>query len=197
MQPLRGKLLDGDQLPFDYLERWSTINERSALHEWPGRFWLPAAIGVDPARKYCLARGDGRAGEMIMDRFGSSDIACPSVLGGRHASLSQRSEQNQRRLSDPEDRVFQRLRQDGACQGVAWFRDEKGAGGDQPDPRVRVCDQVLHHIDDRFGRGQFECPGRVHPQAVVGVGRTLDQERDGRGRDDVEPGQRVREFART
>ena len=43
----------------------------------------------------------------------------------RHASLTQGIEQYQRRLSDPEDRIFQRLDQDGACQGVAGFRDEK------------------------------------------------------------------------
>ena len=75
MEPLRGELLDGDQLLFDDLELGTTTTERSGLHEWSGRFWLPAGNRVEPARKYCLIRGDGRAGEMTVDRFGSSDAA--------------------------------------------------------------------------------------------------------------------------
>ena len=58
-------------------------------------------------------------------------------------------------------------------------------------------DQSLHDLQDRAGRGQFECHRRVQPQAVVGIGRTFDEQGDGRGGDGVEPGQGMAQFART
>jgi hypothetical protein len=67
-----GKLLDGDRVPFQEIEGWSTINERPGFNAWWGRFWLPGGNRVEPIRKYCLIRGDGRPGEMIIDRFGPS-----------------------------------------------------------------------------------------------------------------------------
>lgn len=73
MEPLRGKLLDGNRVPFDDIQAWSSITEKPGLQEWSGRFWLPAGGRVDPARKYCLLRSDGRAGEMTMERFKSRD----------------------------------------------------------------------------------------------------------------------------
>lgn len=74
MERSPGKLLDAGHIPFDEITGWSTVEEKPGLHEWSGRFWLPAGDRVDPTRKYCLIGGDGRVGEMIMDRFGSSDI---------------------------------------------------------------------------------------------------------------------------
>jgi len=71
---LRDKLLDGDQVSFDDIQAWNMITVKPGLHEWSGRFWLPAGDRVEPTRKYCLIREDGQAGEMIFDRFGSSDI---------------------------------------------------------------------------------------------------------------------------
>jgi hypothetical protein len=71
----RGKLLDGDRVPFQEIQGLSTINERPRVNEWWGRFWLPGGNRVEPIRKYCLMRGDGRPGEMTIDRFGPSQIA--------------------------------------------------------------------------------------------------------------------------
>jgi hypothetical protein len=80
--PDSSQLPDGNRAPLEEIEMCSTGNERPGLNEWSGRFWLPVGNQVEPAHKYCLLRGDGRAGEMIMDRFGSSDIARPSLLRG-------------------------------------------------------------------------------------------------------------------
>jgi hypothetical protein len=75
MARLQSKLLDADQVPFDDIERWTPINGRPGLDEWRGRFWLPDGDRVDPTRKYCLIRDDGRAGEMVVDQFITSEGA--------------------------------------------------------------------------------------------------------------------------
>ena len=73
MERSRGKLPKTDQVPPVGSADWSTNKREPGLGEWSGRFWLPAGDRVDPTRKYCLIRDDGRNGEMIMDRFGWSD----------------------------------------------------------------------------------------------------------------------------
>lgn len=75
MARLQSKLLDADQVPFDDIERWTPINGRPGLDEWRGRFWLPDGDRVDPTRKYCLIRDDGRTGEMVVDQFITSEGA--------------------------------------------------------------------------------------------------------------------------
>ena len=74
MEDSRGKLLNGDRVPFHEIEGRSTIDERPGRNQWWGRFWLPGDNRVEPIRKYCLICGDGRPGEMIIDRFGPSEI---------------------------------------------------------------------------------------------------------------------------
>jgi hypothetical protein len=75
MARLQSKFLDGDQTAFDDIERWNPNNERSGLDEWRGRFWLPDGDRVDPTRKHCLRRDDGRAGQVLMDQFMISEGA--------------------------------------------------------------------------------------------------------------------------
>jgi len=72
MERSRGTLLNTDQVPSGAIAGWSMGSEKPGLDRWSGRFWLPAGDRVDPTRNFCLFRDDGRAGEMIMDRFGSS-----------------------------------------------------------------------------------------------------------------------------
>ena len=74
MEGSRGKLPNADQVPSSVSAGWGTIAQKPTLHEWSGRFWLPAGYQIEPTRKYCLIRDDGRIGEMILERFGSSDI---------------------------------------------------------------------------------------------------------------------------
>jgi hypothetical protein len=71
MERLRGKLMDGDRILFDAIEGSITIKEGPGLQEWRGRFWLPAGGQVQPGRKYCLLRDDGRAGELLVESFES------------------------------------------------------------------------------------------------------------------------------
>jgi hypothetical protein len=73
MASLRVKLLDDGQLSFDHIGGSTPIKESSGLNEWRGRSWLPDGNRVDPARKHCLTRDDGRAGKMVMDQFIASD----------------------------------------------------------------------------------------------------------------------------
>ncbi len=74
MERTLGKMWNAGQVPAGGIAGWATRSEDPGLCEWSGRFWLPAGDRVDPTRKFCLIRDDGQAGEMIMDRFGSSDI---------------------------------------------------------------------------------------------------------------------------
>jgi hypothetical protein len=69
VESLRGKLLDGDRVLFDAIEGSIAIKEGPGLQEWRGQFSLPEGGRVEPGRKYCLLRDDGRAGELIVDRF--------------------------------------------------------------------------------------------------------------------------------
>ena len=50
---------------------------KARADHWSGRFWLPAGDGVEPARDFCSQSGDGRVGEMIMDRFALGEIERP------------------------------------------------------------------------------------------------------------------------
>jgi hypothetical protein len=70
VERLRGKLLDGDQVVFDEIEGSIAIKEGPGLQEWRGRFSLPDGSWVEPGRKYCLLRDDGRAGRLIVESFG-------------------------------------------------------------------------------------------------------------------------------
>jgi hypothetical protein len=69
MERLRGRLLEGDRTLFDEIEGDIAIEEGPGLQEWRGQFWLPESSPVRPGGKYCLIRDDGRAGEVIVDRF--------------------------------------------------------------------------------------------------------------------------------
>jgi hypothetical protein len=69
MERLQARLLNVDRLPFDGFPAPNTIVEGADPDLWSGRFWLPAGKGVEPTRNFCLLSGDGRVGEMIMDRF--------------------------------------------------------------------------------------------------------------------------------
>src|SRR6185437_9532219 len=62
----------------------------------------------------------------------------------------------------------------------------------QANARVRARDKVQHDLADRVGWRQLYRHCRVHPRAVVRVGRTLDERGDSRRRQGIEPGQRVR-----
>jgi hypothetical protein len=75
MASLRVKLLDDEKLSFGDIKGSSPIKESPGLDEWRGRFWLPDGNLVDPTRKHCLIRDDGRAGEMLMDQFIMSEGA--------------------------------------------------------------------------------------------------------------------------
>jgi hypothetical protein len=77
MERARARLLSVDRLSFDDFSVPSTVVERSCPDQWSGRFWLPAGAGVEPTRKFCLLRGDGRVGEMIMDRFALNESGQP------------------------------------------------------------------------------------------------------------------------
>jgi hypothetical protein len=74
MEGSRGNLPNDDQVPSSVSARWGTIAQKPGLHEWSGRFWLPAGCQIEPTRMYCLIRDDGRIGEMILERFGLNDI---------------------------------------------------------------------------------------------------------------------------
>ena len=63
-----------DQILCGEIAGTSSIEQTPCLHEWSGRFWLPAGERVDPTRKFCLKGRDGRLGEMTMGRFSLSDI---------------------------------------------------------------------------------------------------------------------------
>ena len=80
-----------DLVPPGGIAGWSTIETEPGLHEWSGRLRLPAGdSSVEPARKYCLIRHDGRAGEMIVDRFRWSNIDQDvAVLQGNHSAREQ------------------------------------------------------------------------------------------------------------
>jgi hypothetical protein len=75
MERFRGKLMDGDRVLFDEIEKSIAIDEGPGLQEWRGRFWLPDGAQVRPGDKYCLIRDDGRAGEPIVE------ISGPGVTG--------------------------------------------------------------------------------------------------------------------
>ena len=53
------------------------MTQKNGPNQWSGRFWLPAGDRVDPTHKFCLIRGDGRLGEMIVDRFA---LGPPNVM---------------------------------------------------------------------------------------------------------------------
>jgi hypothetical protein len=74
LERFRARLLNVDQFPFEDFRAPSTVGDGSGLDQWLGRNWLPASDRVEPTRKYCLIRGDGRLGEMLLDRFLLSDI---------------------------------------------------------------------------------------------------------------------------
>ena len=56
----------------------------------------------------------------------------------------------------------------------------------------KLRDQSVHDLGNRVRGRQLQRHRRVHPQAVVGIGRALDEEGDGLGRNGVKPGQRIR-----
>jgi hypothetical protein len=69
MERLRGQFPEGDRTLFDEVEGSIAIEEGPGLQEWRGQFWLPASSPVRPGGKYGLIGDDGRAGELIVDRF--------------------------------------------------------------------------------------------------------------------------------
>ena len=73
MGRLLDRLLKGDRTLFDVVDGSSTIKGLPGLQEWRGPFWLPESSPVEPGGNHCLVRDDGRAGELIVDRF---EIRC-------------------------------------------------------------------------------------------------------------------------
>ena len=76
MEHLLGKLLQGERISFDEIEGAITIKDSPGLQEWRGRFWLPEGSPVEPGGKHYLARDDGRAGELIVDRLEPGAAGC-------------------------------------------------------------------------------------------------------------------------
>jgi hypothetical protein len=74
MEFFRASLLNVNPFPFEDFRAPITVGEGSGLDQWSGRYWLPASDRVEPTRKYCLIRGDGRLGEILVDRFLVCDI---------------------------------------------------------------------------------------------------------------------------
>ena len=69
MEQREAALLNVEQLPLDDFAWSRMMTQKNGPNQWSGRFWLPAGDRVDPTHKFCLIRGDGRLGEMIVDRF--------------------------------------------------------------------------------------------------------------------------------
>jgi hypothetical protein len=69
MERSKGMLFDADQIQFDDFRATRPIAQSLGRDGWSGRFWLPADDRVEPIRRFCLLRTDGRVGEMVMDRF--------------------------------------------------------------------------------------------------------------------------------
>ena len=103
---------------------------------------------------------------------------------------TERLDQIERRRANTEDRVFQGFHQDfardqspgsAARRELAAIKRTREFGS-----ATRCCITSM-----AAPAGPAECHRRVHSQSVVGVDRTLDEQRDGRGRNGVEPGQRM------
>jgi hypothetical protein len=77
MERFRARFLNVDRFPFEDFSASSMVGEGSGPDHWSGRFWLPAGNGVEPTRDFCSQSGDGRVGEMIMDRFTLSESERP------------------------------------------------------------------------------------------------------------------------
>jgi hypothetical protein len=77
MERFRAGLLNVDRLQFEEIKALSMVVEAPGPDHWSGRFWLPAGDGVEPTRDFCLQSGDGRVGEMIMDRFALNESRQP------------------------------------------------------------------------------------------------------------------------
>ena len=74
METLQARLLDASYLSSD---EFGTPRARvvGAGHAgWRGRYWLPDGNRVEPVGRFCLFRGDGGVGEMVMDRFAFCEI---------------------------------------------------------------------------------------------------------------------------
>jgi hypothetical protein len=74
MEALQARLLDAGLGSFDEFPAPLAIVAGAGYAEWPGRYWLPDGDRVEPAGRFCLFRGDGGVGEMLMDRFEVSEI---------------------------------------------------------------------------------------------------------------------------
>ena len=74
MERSQGKLLDANQILFNDLSASTALLKGLDDDQWPGRYWLPDGDRVEPTNKYCVIRGDGRLGEMSMERFSLGDI---------------------------------------------------------------------------------------------------------------------------
>ncbi len=80
MERSGARLLDASQFSFDNIRSLSACVETTNRDEWSGRFWLPTGNRVEPIHTFCLLRRDGRAGEMIMDRFALNETERRAVL---------------------------------------------------------------------------------------------------------------------
>jgi hypothetical protein len=69
MESSQRKLFDTNQILFEDFSASSPILRGAGLDQWPGRYWFPAGDRVEPTSNYCLIQRDGRAGEMLLDRF--------------------------------------------------------------------------------------------------------------------------------
>ena len=69
MKRSQGTSIDTRQSWFEDFSASSPTLKGALHHQWPGRYWSPATDRVEPTRKYCLIQSDGRAGEMLLDRF--------------------------------------------------------------------------------------------------------------------------------
>jgi hypothetical protein len=74
MECSKGKLLDANQILFNDFSASTAILKGVLDEQWLGRYWLPDGDRVEPTHKYCLIRGDGRIGEMLLERFSLGDI---------------------------------------------------------------------------------------------------------------------------